>query len=411
MEPHAATADEPDEVRQGMDYGAMAVLVIAIFAMVGFSPWGWDVPLAFLTAEAAVISLVIWQACDPFGEAAQWIGNRFRLPGSVRGATLDAIASSLPELLVSTIFVVMALTSGGDSAQNSQGFGSAIAVVAGSAVYNMILIPAVCALVISVRRPARPTISVSREVITRDGMWFLGCEVFLIYCLLQGAMTWWMALVFMAAYVVYVGFLYRHAKAERGRRPSEGAEVEHDATHAHAFFDLIRIPLNGLSVWLIILAATVVAGVACFFLVDLTEKTAGALGVSPFFVVVILAAAASSIPDTFLSIAAALRGDDSGAVSNAFGSNTFNLCVCLPIPLLISSAANGWGSVSLSGTDGQPIPGLVPLPMLLAVLSTITLGIMWHRHQLTRMKAIALCGLYAIFVGYAVLGSLNLINF
>lgn len=41
-------------------------------------------------------------------------------------------------------------------------------------------------------------------------------------------------------------------------------------------------------------------------------------------IAVILAAAVSSIPDTFMSLGSPLRGDDTGATSNAFGSKVFD---------------------------------------------------------------------------------------
>ena len=139
---------------------------------------------------------------------------------------------------------------------------------------------------------------------------------------------------------------------------------------------------------------------------EVTRELADVMQVPTFFVAVIVAAAASSVPDTFLSIGSGLRGDDSGAVSNAFGSNIFDICVCLSIPLLVNSYLIGWEPVSLL-QDGEPISGLFGLRILLVVLTIVTLGIIWHKHQLTRTKAIVLCGLYLVFVGYAVLGSLG----
>src|SRR5690606_22733649 len=130
-------------------------------------------------------------------DAAQWVGDTFHIPGSVRGATLDAIASSMPELFSGIFFVVVAMSainqvdsSGKElspeelqraqETAGAEGYGSTIATCAGSAVYNMILIPAFCALFISYFRPSRPTIDVEDEVIARDGLWFVSCEIILI---------------------------------------------------------------------------------------------------------------------------------------------------------------------------------------------------------------------------------------
>jgi hypothetical protein len=47
------------------------------------------------------------------------------------------------------------------------------------------------------------------------------------------------------------------------------------------------------------------------------------------------------------------------------------------------------------------------LRVLLVSLTIVNLIIMWHNRQITRTKAFIMFGLYVIFVGYAVLGSLG----
>lgn len=453
--------------------GSRFSLIISALIAAGFvlmwwldrsSPGGmWA--LAYTVAQVALVSVVIWQVCDPFADAAQWVGQKLRLPGSVRGATLDAVASSMPELFSGVFFVVIAISAAKDVAPGAvaassaaiikagaEGFGSTIATCAGSAVYNMILIPAFCALVISFARPERPTIDVDDEVISRDGIWFLCCEILLIMFLYQNEMMWWMGVALLAVYAVYIGQLYFDAKQyrlkmdalnvymtqhgidsqvrdvmvgvrEQGVRvnanlvmkaqeefkdPSLACDEEDKTESAGVFFGYFHVPLNSLTTCLVLLSATLVAAAACYYLVEATIRTAEILDVPAFFVAVILAAAASSVPDTFLAIAAARRGDDSGAVSNAFGSNIFDICICLAIPLLVNSWMTNWEPVSLL-QDGKPIAGLVGLRILLVALTVVNLGIMWHNRQITRTKAYIMCGLYLVFVAYAVLGSLGIL--
>lgn len=461
-------SSEIQESKTDDEGGSVFSLVVSLIFVAGFvvcwflnrsaASGIWVLPLMFF--EVCVISIVIWQVCDPFADAAQWVGDRFRLPGSVRGATLDAIASSMPELFSGIFFVLLAISaakSGGASASSqaiidagAEGFGSTIATCAGSAVYNMILIPAFCALVISYTRPARPTIDVEDEVISRDGVWFLCTQFLLILFLFQAEMMWWMGVCFLALYAIYIGQLYfdavlyrkkmvalngyfeqqgvespvreiMSAMRDQGVRISaalvmkaqeefaEADDLEDDeAEHsAGIFFGFFNVKLNGMTTIVVLSVSTLLAAAACYFLVEATIETAEILQVPAFFVAVILAAAASSVPDTFLAIAAARRGDDSGAVSNAFGSNIFDICICLSIPLLINSWLTGWQPVSLL-QDGEPIKGLVGLRILLAVLTIVNLAIMWHNRQITRTKAWVMCGLYVIFVVYAVLGSLGI---
>ncbi len=453
--------NEGDDDDEG---GSMIWLVATIVALGG---WGGCLALGYTLASlmfaVVLISIVIKEACDPFADAAQWVGDTFHIPGSVRGATLDAIASSMPELFSGIFFVMVAffamekgpnMTAAQQEAAQEEagveGYGSTIATCAGSAVYNMILIPAFCAIFISFYRPSRPTIDVEDEVVARDGMWFVSCEIVLIVFLFQDTMYWWMALVLLGLYAVYVMQLIRDAKLYRQRlqlacaklqavgmettttdvisqmqnegvnvneiivekarnhiRGEDEDEEEDTPDSAGALFGYWDIPLSGKSATAILTVCTILAAAACYFLVEVTRGTATELGVPVFFVAVILAAAASSVPDTLLSMGSAKRGDDSGAVSNAFGSNIFDICICLSIPLLVNSALNGWQPVPLL-SEGKPIAGLVGLRILLVSLTVITLAIIWHNRQLTRNKAFVLCGLYLIFIGYAVLGSLGI---
>ena len=412
---------------------------------------GWEV-----ATDAAVIgfvSIIIWQLCEPFADAAQWIGNSLHMPSSVRGATLDAVASSLPEFFIGIFFVLLTVTgsdvAGAATVANGEGYGATVATCAGSAVYNMILIPAFVAIVISFKRKDRPTIDVEDNVIARDGVAFLVCEIVLLLAIHYELLTWWMGLVFIGMYLIYIFLLYNDWKKhelivktfkqlsgenlkaedlqqnlrEQGhsfglslvekvvtelRREKPAAE-EHGKTESYFCYNLFRMKLSQRTSWGIIAVVTLLVAGASFFLVESTRALAVQLHVPMFFLAVIVAAAASSVPDTFVSIAAAMRGDDSGAVSNVFGSNIFNICVCLGVPLLINSGMNDWQPVSLM-QDGKPIEGLIGLQVLLGVFSTITLAMMWHNRQITRFKAIVFCGLYGVFITYAVVGSLGLMK-
>ena len=157
----------------------LVLLIFAALAAVIFyftrSTVGWWSDLGFVISVAVAISIVISEACDPFSDAAQWVGHELQIPGSVRGATLDAIASSMPELFTGLFFVMVALSGTLSDAERlaagSDGYGSTIATCAGSSIYNLILIPALCAIMVSYKRPERPTLSIESDVLYRDGVW------------------------------------------------------------------------------------------------------------------------------------------------------------------------------------------------------------------------------------------------
>ena len=85
--------------------------------------------LAFFTICAA--SYAIHLAACSFDEAADYVGRN--LPPGVKGATLNAIASSLPEVFT-TFFLLFYL-------KDTVGFASGLATCAGSAMFNMTIIP------------------------------------------------------------------------------------------------------------------------------------------------------------------------------------------------------------------------------------------------------------------------------
>ena len=77
--------------------------------------------------------LVIWKACDGFETSSEYLGRN--LTDGVRGATINAISSSMPELF-STIFFLICL-------KDTEGFSGGIGTTAGSAIFNAMIIPAV----------------------------------------------------------------------------------------------------------------------------------------------------------------------------------------------------------------------------------------------------------------------------
>ena len=370
--------------------------------------------MGFILSAASAISILIAEACEPFADAAQWVGTRLRLPSSVRGATLDAIASSMPELFTGLFFVIVALTGDKDQAQrlvdSAQGYGSTIATCAGSSIYNLVLIPAVCAIAVSYSRKSKPYVEVHREVVRRDGMWVVFSQIGLLIFLFQPKLDWWMGVVALIAYVVYVLHLY--VATRRYRVQLDGGEIENEEPNdsASVFFGKFDIKLTGLTSGVILLTATLVAAIACYLLVDLTNQSAIKLDVSPFFVAVILTAAVSSIPDTFMSLGSARRGDDSGAVSNVFGSNIFDICIGMSIPLLVCCYLNDWQPINLIGLDDETYSGVVGLRVFLFGLTAITMAVMWFRQQITRTTGWFFVALYASFFGYAVLGALGAIG-
>ena len=410
---NVSDSDQPNFNRIPMVLMIVAAMAAAIF-YAARSTLGWWGDLGFILSFATAISILIGEACDPFSDAAQWVGHRLQLPGSVRGATLDAIASSMPELFTGLFFVMVALSGNMSQAErlmaSSDGYGSTIATCAGSSIYNLILIPALCAIMVSYTRPNRPTISIESDVLYRDGMWTFCVQAGLLVFLCQRELTWHMGVIAIVAYFVYVLHLYISTRRFQSNVASGQLVQEEVEDSAGVLFGRFDIQLNWRSAITILVIATAVAAAACYFLVELTNFSAHQMGVPPFFVAVILTAAVSSVPDTFLSLNSAKRGDDSGAVSNVFGSNIFDVCIGMSIPLLVCCYLNDWQPVQLVEPDESTMAGVVGLRIFLFVLTSVAMGIMWTRRSISRTSGWVLVGLYGLFTAYAVLGGLGIIS-
>ena len=209
--------------RISLGYILLGLLVVMIIAISIFF-WG-NFPVWYWFLLVLLLSIVIWKACDPFSEASFFLGRN--IPGSVRGATIDAVASSMPEFFTVIFFLII-----------FDRYESGIATCAGSAIYNMIVIPAICTFFIFNYRKLRgldTNLVVEKEVLYRDGLYFLFSEIVLISFISQGELTWWMGLAFILLYIGYAFWLWLDAKRHKRRlSPREKYRINRLCENFHA---------------------------------------------------------------------------------------------------------------------------------------------------------------------------------
>jgi len=121
-----------------------------------------------------------------------------------------------------------------------------------------------------------------------------------------------------------------------------------------------------------LLCATALIAGTCYYLAEAVIMSAKALGVPAYFTAVIFGAAATSVPDTFISYNNAMKGDYDDAVSNAVGSNIFDICVALGLPLMAYGLI--FGDVNLAGVDGGSA-NVQELRIALIIITLLILGL------------------------------------
>lgn len=340
--------------------------------------------------------VVIWRACDGFEAASGYLGRNFT--DGVRGATINAIGSSMPELLTATIALVIY--------SDKEGFAFGVGTTAGSAIFNSAVIPSL--IILSVLTMGVATrIVVSRKVVIRDGVSLLAAEILLIWLLAGDTLDWYHGAILVLAYVIYIFItLTWRSSAEESdedkKDPYPELQIRTDSrlfalgTLDLEFGLLGNSKLNTSRAWWLLIAAIGVIAVACHILVESCYGIGEALSINTYFVAVILAAAATSVPDTVLSIKDAMNGEYDDAVANALGSNIFDVCVCLGLPLLLYCLFTG-DTVGVSGENQASVTEL----RVFLLGSTIAIFMLFSFGKtMNFFKGLVMAGVYVVFVAF-----------
>lgn len=384
--------------------------------------------------------LFIWRACDGFERASDYIGRN--LTEGVRGGTINAISSSVPELFT-TLIALFALS-------NKDGFAIGIGTTAGSALFNGMIIPAVCILAVigvTINGTVRNSVDVSTKVILRDGLFLIAAEFLLILSLGGTQLAWWQGFGLMSFYVFYMSYMLLSMKADSSGDEDEAEDEEEDEDDepmgavGKIFYWLSLGPALDLESifikekqealikqekwngWPLLLSSTAVIGVACWLLVDACKwlGTGSAtdpsytlfgyelvgMGLPPLFVAVIFASMATSVPDTIISVRDAKKGEADDAVANALGSNIFDICFALGFPLFLYTLIHGPIEMSPETVNQSG-----ELRMSLLILTVIAFFIYFigkrdrssgvPRVSLKKGKAMMLFSLYGVYIIYVI---------
>lgn len=359
----------------------------------------------------AICSLVIWRAVDGFSTASEYLGRH--LSDGVRGATINAIASSMPELFT-TMFFLFYLN-------DVDGFSGGIGTTAGSAIFNGQIIPALVILTVVLAKVAKG-IKVTKKVIMRDGISLIVSEFILIILISGSSLYWWHGLGLMLIYVVYITYmLTTMTKADKSIEHNhldfyEPKDEKRTTSifHGSISIDLERMVLGKSTIknsnaWPLLIIATLTIAVSCYFLVLACEWIGAetyivpclgefhGLGVPILFVALIIASMASSIPDTIISMKDAQKGNYDDALSNVFGSNMFDICFALGFPLFLYGLIIG--PIHM---DEEIIQLTSELRMLLLLMTIVVFFVFIFGNSMGKGKAYLLFFIYLLFILYVV---------
>ncbi|WP_435333380.1 sodium:calcium antiporter [Haloarchaeobius sp. TZWWS8] len=329
----------------------------------------------FVWLGVAVVSTgVIWKGSDLLERAAERLSRYYGLPVAVHGAVVVAVGSSFPEL--SSVVVSTAV-----HGEFSLGLGA----IVGSAVFNLLVIPALAAV-------RSDSLETTRDIVHKDAQFYIISILLLFLVFALGAtyvpggtnqaaiVTPPLAVLLLLTYGVYV-FLHQQDTSEH----TPTATVDVDPPRE----------------WGRLLVSLVVIAVGVEGIVRAALEFGTIFGTPSFLWGLTVIAIGTSLPDAFVSIRAAANDDSITSLTNVLGSNTFNLLVALPVGVLIA------GSATIDFLVAVPLLGYLTGATLVFIVFTRT-GL-----HLTDKEAYLLLVLYVVFlcwVGLETVGHVDIVR-
>ncbi|MFW6019591.1 MAG: calcium/sodium antiporter [Bacteroidales bacterium] len=313
------------------------------------------------------------------------ISDRLGIRSDVAGATFMAMGSSAPELFIALIAV---LHPGGHA---EIGMGT----IVGSALFNVLAIIGGVALV-------RKAV-VSWQPILRDTSFYLISIALLAFVFYNDEIHLFEAILLMAVYILYVfAVIYwsRFFPYKDDAVYVEPTEKEPKVKHYKLLRTLIK-PLDQLLkltflkekyfianfsisiIWIALLS---------WLLVNSAIKISAILNVPEGIIALTVLAIGTSIPDMITSLIVAKKGRGGMAISNALGSNVFDILLGLGLPWFIV--------ILLTGESVEVFSKNIFLSVILLFSSVMVffLLLMMRRWQIRKPTGLFLLALYLAYL-------------
>jgi cation:H+ antiporter len=312
----------------------------------------------------------VWLGSGWLEESAERLATHYGLPAVVQGSVVVAIGSSFPEF-ASVVFAGLAGV-----------FDMGVGAVVGSAIFNVLVIPALSAIAVD------QELETNRTLVYKEAQFYMIAVSVLVVTFalaviyvpvpdgppLVGQLVRPLVAIPLCLYGLYIFIQWQDVNDHDGDG-TDGVDVGGE--------------------WAKLAAGLGVILVAVEQLVGAVKSLSLAFGIPEFLVGVTVVAAATSLPDTLVSVRSAREGNGDTSLGNVLGSNTFDLLVTIPVGVLIV------GRVPVDFAVAVPMMGVLTLAtvLLFALLRTDL--------SLTGAEAYTLLGSYLLFVAWVVAESVG----
>lgn len=278
---------------------------------------------------------------DFFVPSLEKISEKLKLSSEMTGATFMAVGSSAPEFF--TVLIALFTIEGASDI----GPGT----IVGSAIFNILVIIGASSLFSVAKLTWQPVV--------RDLFSYAFAIVVLLFVFLDGKVTVIEAAVFVLVYAIYIFLVSRWQKWFKYETPDFTEEIasEIDKNKVNKFFmkglgfvipDSNKNNNNYIFAFIISIAFI---GVLSHTLVHSASHIGDEFELSATFMGLTILAAGTSIPDLLSSVAVAKKQKGDMAISNAVGSNIFDILFGLGAPWLIYFAVRGESSITIDNDN------------------------------------------------------------
>jgi K+-dependent Na+/Ca+ exchanger-like protein len=334
------------------------------------------------------------------------IKDKLKLSDDQTGA-LTSFVSSAPELSVSLISLVLAI-----KANDDKKFAEIAALgpgaVIGSALFSVLFIVGASAWYSNKK--------LTWHSVTRDMLYYIFAVGALYFSLSDGVVYWYEAVILLCLYVVYALMVSYWPKISQLLKipgttipPQEIQESEEEARHlrdekwnmgniipklmAFGFFRISN-KLKTVPIIYNVLAAIFLVVVSSYYMVDFADKLAQSWGVPAVVIALTVLAAGTSVPDLIASVKTAKDGYGDTAITNAIGSNVFDVLGNLGLTWVISAIFTGGKPITI---DTNNLTGSI----LLLIASSVVLVLVLFGNKFNLNKFIS--GLLMVsYISYVV---------
>lgn len=308
--------------------------------------------------------VILIKGADWLIDGASSTASHFKVSKMLIGLTIVAFGTGAPELAVSISSLINGTTD------------MLLGNVIGSNILNILLLVGIAALV----RPIR----IKKDTISKELPLLLLISTVLIVLFLDTLLMNAEAntisradgIICLLCFAIFIFYIFSMARKNR----HSAKEVEKPK------FKL------GISLLLIVIGLVGVVGGA-ELVVNSASTIARAIGISDRIIALTVIAFGTSLPELITTIKAAKKGETELLVGNIIGSNIFNICIVLGLP------------VALFGTVTPDSFEIIDLVMLIGSTMILLLTARSGR-KISRLEGLSMLIIFVVYYSYIIIGAL-----